>query len=233
MNYGEIERQTFRTFVAFSGILLTGIIVFFNIASNFYRVSNIVYTEEFNLNKSSIDRLKGTSIWLIDDSYFEKFYQDNPSAEKISIKKVLPSTLVIDISISEELAFLQDNRQSPPKTFILHKNLFINDVKSNPGLLFIHINNGPVKDGFYEEVVTFVLTLKKYSINLSNLNIGFDGDTMLVSHFNSEFDIGYPSDLARKASVIGYFITEDPCDGEITLVYNEDSSDINTVSNCQ
>ena len=233
MNYGEIERQTFRTFVAFSAVLLTGIIVFFNIASNFYRVSNIVYTEELNLNKSSIDRLKGTSIWLIDDSYFEKFYHDNPSAEKISIKKELPSTLVIEIAVSEELAFLQDNRQSPPRTFVLHKNLYINDVKSNPGLLFIRINNGPVKDGFYEEVVTFVLTLKKYSVNLANLNIGFDGDTMLVSHFNTEFDIGYPSDLARKASVIGYFITEDPCNGEIRLVYNEEGSDINAVSNCK
>ena len=232
MNYGEIERQTFRTFLAFSSLLITVLLIFFNITSNFYRVSNITYINDTDLSKASLESLKGTSIWLVDDTYFDSFYLENPSVEKISIIKELPNTLVIDVTISEKIAFIQDNRQSPPRTFILHKNLYIDDVLSNTDLLYLKINNGPVRDGFYEEVVTFVLTLKKYSINISNVDMEFDGTSILATHFNSNFDLGDPSDLARKASVVGYYLTEEVCNGEIRLVYSEEGNEIRAVSNC-
>ena len=122
MNYGEIERQTFKTFLAFSGLLFTIVLIFFNITSNFYRVSNITYINDTDLSKTSLERIKGTSIWLVDDTYFDSFYLANPSVEKISITKELPNTLVVDVTISEKIAYIQDNRQSPPRTFILHKN---------------------------------------------------------------------------------------------------------------
>ena len=233
MNYGEIERQTFKTFLAFAGLLITVVLVFFNITSNFYRVSNITYINGTDLSKTSIESIKGTSIWLIDDTYFDSFYLANPSVEKISIIKELPNTLFIDVTISEEIAYIQDNRQSPPKTFILHKNLFIDDVKSNASLLSLKISNGPVREGFYEEIVTFVLTLKKYSINISNLDMEFDGTSMLATHFDSKFDLGDPSDLARKASVIGYYLTEEACNGEIRLVYSEEGNEIRAITNCK
>ena len=232
MNYGEIERQTFRTFLAFSGLLITIVLIFFNIASNFYRVSNITYINDTGLSKTSIESIKGTSIWLVDDTYFDSFYVANPSVEKITITKELPNTLVIDVTISEKIAYIQDNRQSPPRAFVLHKNLYIDDVKTNKGLLSLKINNGPVREGFYEEIITFVLTLKKYSINISNVNMEFDGTSILVTHFNSNFDLGDPSDLARKASVVGYYLTEEVCDGEIRLVYSEEGNEIRAVSNC-
>ena len=232
MNYGEIERQTFKTFLAFAGLLITVVLVFFNITSNFYRVSNITYINGTDLSKTSIETIKGTSIWLVDDTYFDSFYLANPSVEKISIIKELPNTLVIDVTISEKIAYIQDNRQSPPRTFILHKNLFIDDVKTNTNLLSLKINNGPVREGFYEEIVTFVLTLKKYSINISNLDMEFDGTSMLATHFNSKFDLGDPSDLARKASVVGYYLTEEVCSGEIRLVYSEEGNEIRAISNC-
>ena len=232
MNYGEIERQTFKTFLAFSSLLITFVLIFFNITSNFYRVSNITYINDTDLSKTSLESLKGTSIWLVDDTYFDSFYLANPSVEKISIIKELPNTLVIDVTISEKIAYIQDNRQSPPRTFILHKNLFIDDVKTNTSLLSLKINNGPVREGFYEEIVTFVLTLKKYSINISNLDMEFDGTSMLATHFNSKFDLGDPSDLARKASVVGYYLTEEVCSGEIRLVYSEEGNEIRAISNC-
>ena len=150
MNYGEIERQTFRTFLAFSGLLITVVLIFFNISSNFYRVSNITYINDTGLSKASIESIKGTSIWLVDDTYFDSFYLANPSVEKISIIKELPNTLVIDMAISEKIAYIQDNRQSPPRAFELHKNLYIHDVKTNTGLLSLKINNGPVREVFYE-----------------------------------------------------------------------------------
>ena len=232
MNYGEIERQTFKTFLAFAGLLMTVVLIFFNIASTFYRVSSIIYVNDSDLSKSSLENIKGTSIWLVDDTYFDSFYLANPSVEKISIIKDLPSTLVVDVTISEKIAYIQDSRQSPPRTFILHKNLYIDDVNTDSDLLSLKIDNGPVREGFYEEIVTFVLTLKKYSINISNVSMEFDGTSILVTHFNSNFDLGDPSDLARKASVVGYYLTEEVCDGEIRLVYSEEGNEIRAVSNC-
>ena len=139
MNYGEIERQTFKTFLAFAGLLMTVVLIFFNIASTFYRVSSIIYVNDSDLSKSSLENIKGTSIWLVDDTYFDSFYLANPSVEKISIIKDLPSTLVVDVTISEKIAYIQDSRQSPPRTFILHKNLYIDDVNTDSDLLSLKI----------------------------------------------------------------------------------------------
>ena len=151
MNYGEIERQTFRTFLAFSTLLFTLILVLFNITSDLYRISDIDYDENLKLDMNSLERLMGTSIWLVDDMYFGSFYEDNPTVERISIEKQLPDKLIVQIDISEKLAHIQDNRQSPPRMFVLHKNLYAQDSEMKEGLLTIKINNGPVKDGFLEE----------------------------------------------------------------------------------
>ena len=129
MNYGDIERRTFKTFLVFSTCALIVVLVFFSISSNLYRVANVTYDDSLGLNFTTLEKLKGTSIWLIDDTYFDNFYIQNPSVEEISIKKELPNTLLVKIDISEELAYIQDNRQSPPKTFILHKNLYIHYLR--------------------------------------------------------------------------------------------------------
>ena len=107
MNYGEIEKQTFRTFLAFSTLLLTLILVFFNITSELYRISKIEYDTNLELNMSSIESFIGDSIWLVDDSYFEIFYVENPSVERVSIKKELPNKLIVQITTSEKLALLR------------------------------------------------------------------------------------------------------------------------------
>ena len=232
MNYGDIERQVFRTFLVFTSLMLILVLLFFNITRDIYRVSAIVYDTSVDLNVDSLEYLKGQSIWLIDDAYFESFYLENPSVERIRIQKELPSTLLIQIDISEKVAFIRDNRQSPPRSFILYKNLYTRDTNSNEGLASIKINNGPVRDGFFEEVITFVLTLKKYPLNLSNIVVNYDGTSVDVTHFNSEFFLGAPSDLARKASVVGYHISEEPCEGEIRVVYTEDGKNVRAVTNC-
>lgn len=232
MNYGDLEKQAFRTFLAFSGLLIALLLSTLWLTSNVYRVSNIVYNEDLKINMSSLESLKGTSIWLIDDTNFQSFYEDNPSVEKITIKKELPNTLLIQIYISEKLAYIQDNRQSPPKTFVLYKNLYTQDDVTNGGLLSLTIQNGPVRDGFLEEVVTMVMTLKKYPVNMSNFEVLFDGETIKIDHFNSIYYLGPPSDLARKAAVVGYYVSEEPCEGEVRLVYTEDGAEIRSIANC-
>ena len=233
MNYGEIEKATFKTFLVFATIIVVVILIFFNITSNVYRIFNIAYDDSLDLNYSSLESLRGTSIWLIDDTYFETFYEQNPSVEKIVIKKQLPRTLIVKINTSEQLAYIQDNRQSPPKTFILHKNLYTLEAESNEGLLALTINNGPVVDGFFEELITLVMTLKKYPINLANITVSFDGSDIKLQHFSSLFYLGSSYDLGRKAAVLGYYLSEEPCDGEVRLVYSEDGSEIKAVTNCK
>ena len=232
MNFGEIEKKTFKTFLVFATILVSIVLTFFNITSNIYRVLNITYDDSLNLNYDSLESLRGSSIWLIDDTYFQTFYEQNPSVEKIIIKKQLPRTLIVEVDTSEKLAYIQDNRQSPPKTFMLHKNLYTLEVETNEGLLALTISNGPVVDGFFEEVITLVMTLKKYPINLANITVTFDGEDVTLTHFKSEFYLGSPYDLGRKAAVLGYYLSEEPCDGEVRLVYSEDGSEIKAVTNC-
>jgi len=232
MNYGEIERKTFRTFLAFAAILITLNLLFFMINSNIYRIKNIVYDESSKLSIQSLEDLRGTSIWLVDDTYFDTFYIENPEVERISIKKELPDTILVDIFKSDKLAYIQDNRRTPPKRYILHKNLYTLESKSKEGLLIVNIDNGPVKEGFFEEIVTLAMTLKKYPINLANLEINYDGQTMIAIHFGSHFYLGSAYDLGRKAAVIGFYISEEPCEGEVRLVYSEDGSTINAITNC-
>ena len=87
--------------------------------------------------------------------------------------------------------------------------------------------------GFFEEIVTLVMTLKKYPINLSNIQVDYDGESMKVAHFETNFFLGSPSDLGRKAAVLGYYVSEEPCVGDVRLVYSEDGKEIRAVTNCK
>tara|TARA_B100000427_G_scaffold220766_1_gene184592 strand:+ start:1640 stop:2341 length:702 start_codon:yes stop_codon:yes gene_type:complete len=233
MNYSDIERQTFKTFLAFSALMLTFLLLFFNLSSSVYRVSDISYIDSEDLDYSSLERLIGISIWLVDDYYFQDFYNDNPTVESISITKELPNTLITNIVTSDKIAIIEDKRQVPSKTSVLYKNLYIERSKDTNNLAKVVIENGPVKEGFYEEIITFVLTLNKYSINLNNVDISFDGEGLYVFHLETTVSMGAPSDLARKASVVGYYIAENPCPGEIRLTYSEDGKEIKAITNCK
>ena len=234
MDYGQIERQTFRTYLVFSGVILFLLLASFSyVFSSTYRISEILYNEEHGLDFSSVNKLIGTSIWLVSDEFSEEFYMDNPTVEKIVLFRKMPTTLEIDVTLSEELAFINDARQKPPQSFILYKNLYRKPSNRNLDLMRLSITNGPVEAGFFEEIVTFVLTLKKYPINLSNVSLIHDGKEIEVSHFETSIDLGSPVDLARKGTLVGYYISETACDGEITIVYTEDGKNLKGVRNCK
>ena len=236
MDYGKIERQTFKTYLVFSGLVLFFLLASFGfVFSSTYRISEIKYSKEQNLDYSSLNKLIGTSIWLVTDQFSTEFYKDNPTVEKISLVRKMPSTLVIDITLSDQLAFITDARQNPPQSFTLYKNLHQSFIRNsnNLDLMSISITNGPVPEGFLEEVATFVLTLEKYPINLSNVSLTYDGNEVYVIHFETTVNLGGPIDLARKGTLVGYYISEMPCDGEIRIVYTDDGSNIKAVKNCR
>ena len=232
MNYGEIERHTLKTFLAFSTVLFGLILVLSTVTSRFYRVSDVDYDYNPELNMSSLESLVGKSIWLVNDADFELFYEENPTVEVITKEVQLPDKLLFKIVISEKLAYIEDKRQSPPRTFLLYKNLYAPDSQNKEGLMTIKINNGPVRDGFLEELVSLVMTLKKYSLNLANIEATYDGESMRLTHFDMVFDLGLPSDLGRKGSVVGLYISEQTCTGEISIVYSGDGKEVKAVHTC-
>jgi len=233
MNYGDIEKQTFKTYLTFSTVILALILAFFTISSTGYRVNSIIYEVSRDLEYGSLERLKGTSIWLIDDTYFNLFYEENPTVEKITIRKELPSTLLVSVKLAEKIAFIEDSRQNPTKEIVLYKNLFVSEAGLNDGLMRVFISNGPVEEGFNEELVTFVMTIKKYPIDISQIVMNFDGFVLTLNYFQTSINLGSPSDLARKAAVVGYYLEEPSCKGEIRLVYSDNNEDISAISNCK
>ncbi len=234
MDYGQLERQAFKTYLAFSGILLFFILTSFAyVFSTTYRISDIQFNNEYKLDYNSLNKLLGSSIWLVSDQFSEEFYSDNPTVEKIVLARKMPNTLLIDIMLSEKLAFVNDSRQNPPQNFILYKNLYQKPVNENENLIKISITNGPVPEGFFEEVATFVLTIKKYPINIHNVLVTYDGKEVNVTHFDTSVSLGGPVDLARKGTLVGYYISEVPCDGEIRIVYTDDGNSIKAIRNCK
>ena len=97
----------------------------------------------------------------------------------------------------------------------------------------VFISNGPVEEGFNEELVTFVMTIKKYPIDISKIVMNFDGFVLTLNYFQTSINLGSPSDLARKAAVVGYYLEEPSCKGEIRLVYSDNNEDISAISNCK
>ena len=234
MDYGQLERQSFKTYLAFSGILLFFLLASFAyVFSTTYRISDIQYNDEYNLDYTSLNKLLGSSIWLVNDQFSEEFYTDNPIVEKVVLIRKMPNTLLIDIMLSEKLAFVNDSRQNPPQSFILYKNLYQESVNKNGDLVKVSITNGPVAAGFFEEIATFVLTLKKYPVNIPNINVIYDGKEVTVTHFDTFINLGGPIDLARKGTLVGYYISELPCNGEIRIVYTDDGNSIKAIRNCK
>ncbi len=235
MNYGQIERKTFKSYLIFSSFALIFLLasIAFVFSSN-YRISNIEYNTNLPLNYSSINKLIGTSIWLVDnDQVSDNFYFDNPTVANVLIDIEMPKTLVVDVKLSKELATINDARQYPPRTFVLYKNLHQGKATSNGSLMKVSIINGPVAEGFFEELATFVLTLNKYSINLSNVSLVHDGEEIVATHFNTSINLGSPIDLARKGTLVGFYLSEGSCnDGEITLVYTQDGKNLKGIKNC-
>ncbi len=233
MDYGDIEKHAFRTFVAFSSLIFTAIFLFMNFSSTLYRVTEVIYDKNESLNFNSLEKLKGQSIWLIDDSSFKEFYENNPKVESIFIQKDLPNRIIFKVTISEKIAHIQDMRHSPPKSSTLYKSLLLETDSSSGELMKILIKNGPVDEGFYGEIVSFVMTLKKYPVNLANVELTFDGKDLILTHFNTNIVLGDPSDLGRKSTVVGFYLSDVTCEGEIRLVYSENASEIRAVTNCK
>ena len=78
----------------------------------------------------------------------------------------MPNVINININLHQKIVVYTDFRDSSPEQRVLYKNLYSTVVVSEEDLAHLVITNGPIDDGFYNEIVSFILTVGKYEIDL-------------------------------------------------------------------
>ena len=227
----EVESKSFRTFTLFIfvGLLIFSLVV--SIFSSKYRVSVINYDNGLDLNYEGLQEVENLSIWLVNDGNFEKFYFDNQNVENLEISKQLPNVIDININLHERIIVYTDFRDTNPEQRVLYKNLYTEDSIFEKDLAHLVITNGPIDDGFYSEIVSFILTIKKYKVDLSKLSMSFDGNVLVINYQDTIIDAGKAVDLSRKGSVVGYILEKGDCTGSVTILDSPDD-DIETLFQC-
>ena len=226
-----VESKSFRTFTFFTFAVLIILALLVSIFSNKYRVSNINYDYELNLNYEGLKGIENLSIWLVNDDNFEKFYLDNPNVESLEISKRLPNVVNININLYQKIIVFTDFRDTSPEQRVLYKNLYTTDATSEEDLAHLVITNGPIVDGFYSEIVSFILTVEKYEVDLSEVSMTFDGDVLEINYLDTIIDAGKAVDLSRKGTVVGYILEKGDCKGSVTILQSS-SEDIETLFEC-
>ena len=228
----EVEGKSFRTFTFFTFVVLIILGLVVPVFSSKYRVSIINYDTELNLNYEGLKQIENSSIWLINDNNFEKFYLDNKSVEKLEISKQLPNIINININLHQKIIVYTDFRDSSPKQRVLYKNLYTDDKIFEKDLAHLVITNGPIEDGFYSEIVSFILTVEKYNVDLSKLSVTFDGNIVVINYLDTVIEAGKAVDLSRKGSVVGYVLENSDCKGRITI-FDGSNENIETLFKCE
>ena len=227
----EVESKSFRTFTFFIFVVLIILALLVSIFSYKYRVSTINYDSELNLNFEELKGIENLSIWLVDDDNFEKFYLDNPSVENLEISKQLPNVINIDINLYQKIIVYTDFRDTSPEQRVLYKNLYTADAISEKDLAHLVITNGPIVDGFLNEIVSFILTVQKYEVDLSEVSITFDGNVLVINYLDTIIDAGKAIDLSRKGTVVGYILEKGDCKGSVKILQSS-GEDIETLFEC-
>ncbi len=227
----EVESKSFRTFTLFTSVVLITLALLVSIFSNKYRVSAINYDYELNLNYEGLKEIEKLSIWLVNDDNFEKFYLDNPNVESLEISKQLPNVINININLYQKIIVYTDFRDTSPEQKLLYKNLYTADATSEEDLAHLVITNGPIADGFYSEIVSFILTVEKYEVDLSEVSMTFDGDVLAINYLDTIIDAGKAIDLSRKGTVVGYILEKGDCKGRVTILQSS-GEDIETLFEC-
>ena len=225
--FESIQIRTFKTFLNFSFLILLLSITFFTILSSKYRVSDyqIIRTDNsyLELNLDSLETIKGGSIWLINDSDFEKLKLENSTIETINYTKNLPNNVIIEIKEFEAIASITDLRNSIPKNTILFKNQI--EISKNTALQdlpTVTVSNGPVANNFSGELVSFFVTLKKFNLRVADFSLVHNGTSLIGEFRGLQIFFGQPVDLGIKASVLGDFLNSKTCTGEVRFLSSEE-----------
>ena len=229
IDFNEQEKISFRSFLIFSFFLLIILNTAFTLNSDYFRVSKVeVFGSNELINEDDlIKSALGKSIWLINNDTFSDTMLKSPTLETIIIFKERPNKITIELNEYEKIMSITDLRGSVPKKSILFKNMIeieSDDIFSIPSLT---ITNGPLPAGFSGEMVSLIMTLKSYDLDVKSFNFIYNGDSFIGEYSATFINFGKPLDLGSKSSALGSLIENSECQGEISFISKED-----IIANC-
>ena len=229
IDFNEQEKVSFRSFLIFSLFLLIILNTGFTLNSAYFRVSKVevLGNNEFFDEADLIKQALGQSIWLINNDTFSDNILQLPIIESVIISKEYPNKITIELTEYDKIMTITDLRGSIPKKSILYKNMI--EIKSDEIFLIpsLTITNGPVPTGFNGEMVSLIMTLKSYNLDVNSFNFTYNGDSFIGEYRSTFIDFGKPLDLGSKSSALGSLIENSECQGEIRFISKED-----LIANC-
>ena len=229
IDFNELEKASLRSFLIFSLFLLIILITGFTLNSTSFRVSDVevLSSNEIFYKNDFIKPALGKSIWLINNDTFSDNMLQRPTIESLIISKEYPNKITIELTEYDKIMTITDLRGSTPKKTTLYKNMLqieSDDIFAVPSLT---ITNGPVPTGFSGEMVSLIMTLKNYTLDVNSFNFIYDGTSFIGEYKDTLIDFGKPLDLGSKSSALGSLLENSECQGEIRFISKED-----LIANC-
>ena len=229
IDFNEQEKVSFRSFIIFSLFLLIILNTGFTLNSAYFRVSKVevLGSNEIFDEADLIKPALGQSIWLVNNDTFSDNILQIPTIESVIISKEYPNKITIELNEYDKIMTITDLRGSIPKKSTLYKNMI--EIDSDEIFLIpsLTITNGPVPTGFNGEMVSLIMTLKSYNLDINSFNFTYDGDFFIGEYRSTLIDFGQPLDLGSKSSALGSLIENSDCQGEISFISKED-----IIANC-
>ena len=224
IDFNEQEKVSFRSFLIFSLFLLIILNTGFTLNSAYFRVSKVeVLGNNGIFNEADLIKpALGQSIWLVNNDTFSNNILQIPTIESLIITKEYPNKITIELNEYDKIMTITDLRGSVPKKRTLYKNMI--EIESDEIFLIpsLTITNGPVPTGFNGEMVSLIMTLKSYNLDVNSFNFTYDGDFFIGEYRSTLINFGKPLDLGSKSSALGALIENSDCLGEIRFISHED-----------
>ncbi len=216
--YTQLEQTSFKTFLGFSFLIFLVLLPSFYIFSSYYRVKDIEVQSSSYIDENLFIEFYNISIWSIGETSFENIYTSDRTIEKIELTKKLPDQLQIKITHYLQVAEITDLRGSVVTKGVLYKNLLFKETILENDVVNVTITNGPVDDGFNGEIVSFVMTLLNFKIDISEISLVHNGSYLNGVYKGIEIDFLEPIDLSTKASALGELLENSSCTGEVSFI---------------
>ena len=224
IDFNEQEKVSFRSFLIFSLFLLTVLNIGFSLNSSYFRISKVevIGSNELFDETELIKLAIGQSIWLINNDSFSDEVLKTPTIESLSITKNYPNELTIELTEYDKILTITDLRGSVPKKSTLYKNMVQTESDEILNVPSLTITNGPVPTGFNGEMVSLIMTLKSYDLDLNSFNFIYDGDSFVGEYKATIINFGEPLDLGSKSSALGWRLENSECKGELSFINKEE-----------
>ena len=218
------EKNALRSFLIFTSLMVGVLNIGFSINSSHFRVKTIEIESISNNYEISdfSDEVLNQSIWLISRDTFSSKEMKYSTIENVEVLKEYPNKVTLIINEYPELILVSDLRGTIPTRNILYKN-GMEILPSNFGdLPKIVITNGPLGEGFNGELISMLMTFKKYNLNQSNFSFNYDGKKLTGVYGDTFLDLGAPVDLGTKAAALGSLLENTECAGEVRFLGPEE-----------